>query len=144
MIESHLPSAIIAGVSQPKSQKHLVKPTRHDTDLMIADVPVVISFVHSEETLEEYEDVIDLEFTPHTPEGRTNFRRFHLLKGENGLSTESALFTLASDAVKDHAQELLSRLSITTKLKGSAQHELHLHIKRRGKITYRRPVKTED
>ncbi len=126
-------------MSQPKSQKHLVKPTRHDTDLMIADVPVVISISHGEETLEEYEDVIDLEFTPHTPEGRTNFRRFHLLKGENGLSTESALFTLASEAVKDHAQQLLSRLSKTKKL-SAAQHELHLHIKRNGTITYRKLI----
>ena len=129
-------------MSQLKSQKHSVKPTsQQDTDLMIADVPVVISISHGEETLEEYEDVIDLEFTPHTLEGRTNFRRFHLLKDAKRLSTESALFTLASEAVKEHAQQLLS--SIAPKLKGSAQHELHLHIKRRGKITYRRPVNTE-
>ncbi|MDQ3829290.1 MAG: hypothetical protein M3361_08270, partial [Candidatus Tectomicrobia bacterium] len=74
-------------MSQPKYQKHSLKPTQHNTDLMIADVPVVISIVHGEETLEEYEDVIDLEFTPHTPEGRTNFRRFHLLKDAKRLST---------------------------------------------------------
>jgi hypothetical protein len=123
-------------MSQPKHQKRPLKPAQTDTDLMIADVPVLISISHGEETLAKYEEVIDLEFTPHTPEGRTNMRRFHLLQEAKGLSTESALFTLASDAVRDHAQQLVSRLS-------TAQHELHLHIKRNGRITYRKPVKTD-
>ncbi len=126
-------------MSPLKKLKQPLRPAKTDTDLMIADVPVVISIVHGEETLEEYEDVIDVEFTPHTPDGRTNFRRFHLLKEVKRLSTESALFTLASEAVKDHAQQLLSRLSKTKKL-SAAQHELHLHIKRNGTITYRKLI----
>jgi hypothetical protein len=108
---------------------------------MIADVPVTISIVHGVETLQEYEEVIDLEFTPQTPEGRTNVRRFHLLKEEQGLTTESALFTLASDAIGGVAQQPVSKLN-TTKLLGrpATQQEIHVHIKRNGSIRYRRPL----
>jgi hypothetical protein len=127
-------------MSQPKHQKHPLKPAQTNTDLMIADVPVVISISHGEETLAEYEEVIDLEFSPQTLDGRTNMRRFSLLKEAKGLSTESALFTLASDAIRDHAQQFISRLSMASKLGSAAQHELHLHIKRNGTITYRRPI----
>jgi hypothetical protein len=68
-------------------------------------------------------------------------RRAFILNKEKGLSTESALFTLASDAIHEHAQEFISKLDLVSKLGSAAQHEIHLHIKRNGEIKYRALVK---
>jgi hypothetical protein len=127
-------------MSQQKRRQQRPTPPHDTTDLMLADVPVKISFVHNNKTLKEYDEVIDIEFTPNTAEGRTNMRRFILLKEQKGLSTESALFTLASDAIGEHAQQLVTKLNTTKLFRPATQQEIHVHVKRNGTITYRRPL----
>jgi hypothetical protein len=88
--------------------------------------------MHGEETIQEYDEVIDIEFTPQTPEGSTNMRRLYLLAEEKGYSREEAIFTLASDEVGKFLQLSVPQLRL------AAQHELHVHVKRNGAISYRK------
>ena len=104
---------------------------------MVADVPVSISFIHGEELLDEYEDIISVEFNNNTPEGRMNLGKINLLRFDQRLSTESALFTLASEAVHAHAQETIAKLGVAVKIAPGSKHEIHLHVRRNGEITYR-------
>jgi hypothetical protein len=124
-------------MAQPKHKKQSSKPKPEDIDHVVADVPVIISISHGEDVLKEYEEVIDVEFSKNTPEGQENMNKFYYFKLEQGHSTESAIFTIASEAVRDNAQQLISMLAATKKLGAAAQHELHLHIKRNGEIKYR-------
>jgi hypothetical protein len=125
-------------MSPQKHQKHSRKPAQTDAELMIADVPVLIHISHGEEVLQEYEDVIDLEFTTQTPEGRANMGKMYELQVKQGLSTESALFTIASEAVRETAEELASSPIVTSKVGQQSPHELHVHVKRNGTITFRK------
>jgi hypothetical protein len=45
-----------------KHEKRSPLPPNVDADVAIADVPVKISLYHGEELLDEYEDVVNLEF----------------------------------------------------------------------------------
>src|SRR4051794_38719264 len=126
---------------QPQHKKQSSKPKSKDIDHVVADVPVIISISHGEDIIEEYEEVIDIEFNKNTPEGRDNASKFYYLQLGQGHSTETALFTLASEAIRDQAQQLISMLAATKKLGAAAQHELHLHIKRDGEIKYRAAAK---
>src|SRR4051794_16220713 len=117
-------------MAQPKHKKQSSKFKPENIDPVVADVPVIISISHGEDVLKEYEEVIDIELSKNTPEGRENMNKFYYFKLEQGYSTEPALFTIASEAVRDNAQQLISLLATTKKLGAAAQHELHLHIKR--------------
>jgi hypothetical protein len=44
--------------------------------------------------------------------------------------------------VRDQAQETLKNLAHSKLLKRAAGHEVHLHIKRNGEITYKAPSKS--
>jgi hypothetical protein len=111
-----------------------------DISIMIADVPVKIRFIHEDETLGEYEEVIDVVFDYMTVEGIAYGRRMQILKA-HGLSTENAIFTIASEDVHDHALEILEKLANTEVVKRTAGHAIHMHVKRNREITYRMPVK---
>jgi hypothetical protein len=128
-------------MAQPKHKKQSSRPKPEDIDHLVADVPVIINISHGEDVLKEYEEVIDIEFSKNTLEGRENMNRFYYLKLEQRHSTESAIFTIASEAVRDNAQQLISMLAATKNLGAAAQHELHLHIKRNGEIKCRAAVK---
>jgi hypothetical protein len=126
-------------MQQPKDKKQSSKPNPENIDHVVADVPVIICISHGEDILQEYEEVIDIEFNINTPEGRESMGKFYYLQREQRFSTEEALFTIASEAVRDHAQELLSALAPAKMLGGA--HELQLRIKRNGEIKYRGAVK---
>jgi hypothetical protein len=102
---------------------------------VIADIPVKISILYDTEPLKEYEDVIPVEFDPKTPEGKANAYRVYCLK-KMGLSTENALFEIASDQVKKVAHHTVSDLppKLTKRLAGQS---VHVHVKRNGEITFR-------
>src|SRR3954469_16206447 len=72
------------------SQQHI--PASVDKSVAIADVPVKITFLHGDETLQEYEDIIDLKFDTKTAAGRELGKRMAILTMREGLSTEEALF----------------------------------------------------
>src|SRR5690349_2387898 len=78
-----------------KSQRHI--PSNVDKSVAIADVPVKITFLHGDETLQEYEDVIDLKFDTNPTSGREIGKRMAILTMREGYSTENALFKIASD-----------------------------------------------
>src|SRR3989442_1582082 len=99
---------------------------------MVAIVPVKITIEHADTILQEYEDEIDIPFDETTDEGKHYIAKFFYLTSEKGLSTESALFTLASEAINEEAQQ------ITATVSAPAYHELHLRVKRNGEITYRK------
>jgi hypothetical protein len=113
-----------------QSPKQQPEPGQSEPELVVAKVPVKISIGHGETIIDEYEDVIDLEMTETTPEGSHNIAMFFSLTREKGLSTESALFTIASEAVQKEAIHIISAYTSPT------HHELHLHVKRNGDITY--------
>jgi hypothetical protein len=96
----------------------------------VANVPVIIRIGHGETILDEYDEVIDLEMTEDTPDGKYNIAMEYYLTKEKGLSTEEALFTLASETVKKEAVHVISFYT------SSPHDELHLHIKRNGEIFY--------
>ena len=100
------------------------------TTAHVANVPVIIRIGHGETILDEYDDVIDLEMTEDTSDGKHNIAMVYYLTQEKGLSTEEALFTLASEAVKKEAVHVISFYT------SSPHDELHLHIKRNGEILY--------
>jgi hypothetical protein len=59
---------------------------------------------------------------------------------KKGLSTEDALFTIASEMVQAEAAEKLQSLNGPKLVKKAAGHELHVHVRRNGDITYRMPM----
>ena len=101
-----------------------------EVDRYVAKVPVKIRIGHGDTILKEYEDVIDVEFTDKTEEGRRNIANIMYLKEEKGVSTDEAIFLLASKAHEDFAKQFAATLS------APAYHELHVHIKRNGDISY--------
>jgi hypothetical protein len=117
---------------QQREEKSSVK---RKPQLVIADIPVKISILHDTEPLKEYEDVIPVEFDPKTPEGNKNAYRLQQL-GKMGVSTENALFEIASEQVKKAAHHTVSALppELTKRLAGQS---VHVHVKRNGEITYR-------
>jgi hypothetical protein len=100
----------------------------------VAIVPVKIVIEHGDTILQEYEDEIDIPIDETTREGKQYIAKFLYLTSEKRLSTESALFTLASDAVNEEAQQ------ITATVRTPIYHELRLRVKRNGEITYRKYV----
>src|SRR3954452_8799395 len=82
-------------------KKGLVKAAFDDKDVVVADVPVKICFIHGGDTIDEYEDVIDLEFTAQTQEGRTNLAKMHYLQSEKKLPTEEALLLIVGSSLKE-------------------------------------------
>src|SRR5205085_4499650 len=94
----------------------------------VAKVPVKISIEHGETILKEYEDVIDIEFTDKTEASRKNIANAIYLKEEKGLSTDEAIFLIASKAHENHAQQFAATLS------ASPPVELQVRIKRNGEI----------
>src|SRR3954453_4564014 len=89
-----------------KQEKRSPLPANVDASIAIADVPVKINFYHGDELLDEYEDIIDLEFNHRLEKGGV----LGLWMGElyqKGMSTEDALFTIASEMVKAQAIETL-------------------------------------
>jgi hypothetical protein len=103
--------------------------------LVIADVPVKITFLHGESLLQEYTDIIPVAFDPHTAEGNKNSSIMQKLRKE-GLTTESAVFEIASEHVKKHAGAIVSTISPELR-KPLIGQSLHIHVKRNGEITYR-------
>jgi hypothetical protein len=99
--------------------------------LVIADVPVKITFLHGEILLKEYADVIPVAFDPQTSEGNENAYMMHKLRKE-GLTTESAIFEIASEHFKKQAGNIVTNISpkLTKPLAGQS---LHIHVKRNGK-----------
>jgi len=128
-------------VKPDKRNKQFPQPPKQVPDTMIANVPVIITISHNENILQEYEEVIDIKFTQNTPEGKTNMRNMYLLKEKEGFSIETALFTLASDAVRETAEQLISKLVVLKNLTSVGNHERHLHVKRNGEIKYRGEAK---
>jgi hypothetical protein len=123
-----------------KQEKRSPLPPNVDADIAIADVPVKISLYHGEKLLNEYEDVIDLEFNYRLETGgvlgiwmRELYRK--------GLSTEDALFTIASEMVKAQAVENVQSLIGIELFKKAEGHEIHVHVKRNGEIKYKMPFK---
>src|SRR2546421_10725628 len=115
-----------------KKAKKTTKQKEQGT--MVAIVPVKIVIEHGDTILQEYEDDIDIPFDETTDEGKHYIAKFFYLTSEKGLSTESALFTIASEAVNEEAQQITARISTP------AYHELKLRVKRNGEITYRKCI----
>jgi hypothetical protein len=103
-------------MSRRKKQRREQPPPNVNTNIMIADVPVKINFMHGDETLKEYEEVIDVVFDYNTAQGVAYGKRMQLLKAQ-GHSTESTLFTIASEQVKAQTQEILQALGKTALIK---------------------------
>ncbi len=121
-----------------KKQTRKSIPTPQATpELMIANVPVVIRILHGEQVIDEYEEVIDLGFTPKTSEGRENIAKVNYLRVEKDLSTDDAIFTLASEDVRDFAEQIISMLVASKSLEPTGQQALHFHVERNGDITYK-------
>src|ERR1700730_17920014 len=94
---------------QKRTATHSEKPFP-EISMAIANVPVKISIWHGKTKLEEYEDEIALEFSDTTPEGKRNIRHCLYLTIEKGLSTEGAIFMLASKQAKEFSQQLVEGL----------------------------------
>ena len=122
-----------------KNQQHI--PESIDKSVAIADVPVKITFLHGDEKLQEYEDIIDLTFDTKTAAGKELGKRMAILTMREGLATEEALFKIASDEIHTHAAAMLQTMTHTDILKRAAGHEVHLRVLRNGDITYRMPMK---
>jgi hypothetical protein len=102
----------------------------HQKGVYVANVPVKISIGHGDIIIREYEDVIDIEFTDTTPKGKEHIALCLFLTKEKGLSTDEALFTIASEAVKNETKWIVSEYTFPT------SHELYLRVKRNGEITF--------
>jgi hypothetical protein len=111
----------------PEKQPKEYPPGSH-----VALIPVKITIEHGGTIAQDHEDVIDIACDESTPEGKKTLAKLLYLTHEKGLSTESALFTLASEAVNEQAQKIAAPISTPT------HHELHLHVSRNGEITYRK------
>jgi hypothetical protein len=79
-----------------KQEKRSPLPSNVYADIAIADVPVKIGFYHGDQLLDEYDDVIDLEFNRGLENGGGLAARMGELY-RKGYSTEDALFTIASE-----------------------------------------------
>ena len=108
--------------------------TQHNNDVTIADIPVKIMFLDGDRVLIEYHQIVSLEFGPDTPDGRKALGMVHALIAR-GLDTEEALFTLASETVREHSADIKPIMA-----SGHSEQSIHLHVKRNGNITYRKPV----
>jgi hypothetical protein len=123
-----------------KQEKRSPLPPNVDADIAIADVPVKISLYHGEKLINEYEDVIDLEFNYRLETGGVlGIWMSELYR--KGLSTEDALFTIASEMVKAQAVENVQSLIGTELFKKASGHEIHVHVKRNGEIKFKMPIK---
>jgi hypothetical protein len=123
-----------------KQEKRSPLPPNVDAAVAIADVPVKIGLYHGAELLDEYDDVIDLEFNARTKDGLALGMRMSELC-RNGLKTEDALFTIASEMVKAQGIESLHSLIGTELFKKASGHEIHVHVKRNGEIKFKMPYK---
>jgi hypothetical protein len=123
-----------------KVKKHRQIPPSVDTSVTITDVPVKISIYHGEKLLNEYADIIDLEFSRELKNGGVLGSWMDELC-KQGLSTGDALFTIASEIVEVEAAQNLQSLVDSKLLKNAAGQKLHVKVKRSGDITYRIPVK---
>jgi hypothetical protein len=103
----------------------------------IAIVPVRISISTDEVKLNEYEDEIAVEFTDNTDEGKKNIGQVLYLTKEKGLSTDEALFLVASKMAEEFSKELVAGVHV------SHPAELKVSIKRNGDITYAKSVSHE-
>jgi hypothetical protein len=122
-----------------KAEKHRQIRPNLDTRVTIADVPVKISIYHREKLLNDYDDIIDLEFSRELKNG--GVLGYHMAELSNqGLSTEDALFTIASEIVQVEVAENLQSLVDSKLLKNAAGQKLHVQVTRNGDITYRTPV----
>jgi hypothetical protein len=108
--------------------------TQLNKDVAIADIPVKIVFLDGDRVLIEYNQVVSLEFGSDTPAGQKATGMVHALKAR-GLDTEEALFTLASETVREHSADLKPIMA-----SGHSEQSIHFHVKRNGNITYRKPV----
>ncbi len=107
-------------------------PKQHATakaGTYVANVPVKISIGHGDSIIDAYEDVIAIEFTDTTPEGKEHIALFLFFTKEKGFSTDEALFTIASEAIKKETKRIVSNFTTPT------HHKLHLHVKRNREIT---------
>ena len=111
--------------------------------MFIADVPIKITFLHGDETLQEYEDIIDRKFDTKTAAGRALGKRVAILTMREGLSTKEALFKIAGDEIHTHAAEMLQTMAQTDILKRASGHEVHLRVLRNGDITFPMPMKEQ-
>jgi hypothetical protein len=127
-------------MGKKKQEKRPPLPPNVDADIAIADVPVKISLYHGDELLDEYDDIIDLEFNRRVEKGGV----LGMWIGElyqKGMSTEDALFTIASEMVKAQSVESLQSLVDTKVFKKAAGHAIQVHVKRNGEIKYKMPFK---
>jgi hypothetical protein len=92
-----------------------------------AEVPVRVIIKDGSEVMEDYAEVIPLEFDPNTQEGKLYAFRLQYLK-RCGFSTEEGLFHIASELVKNDIA------SINPHIKG---HNVHADVKPNGEIAYR-------
>jgi hypothetical protein len=122
------------------TKKHHHIPAHGDKSIAIADVPVKISFIHGDETLQEYEDIIDLPFDTKTAAGQELGKRLAILTMRDGHATEEALFTIASDEIHTHAEAMLQQLANTDIRLRASGHEIHLCVLPNGDIPYRMPL----
>src|SRR3954463_11583811 len=109
-------------------------PPHGDMRMMSADVPVIIAFMHGDETHGEYEDIIHLTFTQKTPEGRQLAQRLRLLTTLDGQPLEGALFTIASEEVQARTVEFMQTHAQTDFVKRASAHALHIQVMRNGDI----------
>jgi hypothetical protein len=115
-----------------KEAKNTTK--QKEQGIYVAIVPVKIAIEHAGTILQEYEDDIDIPFDDTTSEGKQYIAQLLYLTSEKGLSTESALFTIASEAVHAEAKHITAHVSSPT------YHELQLRVQRNGDITYRKYI----
>jgi hypothetical protein len=102
---------------------------------------VKIVCLHGDETLREYDAVIDLPFDTKTATGQEIGKRMAILTMREGLSTEEVLFTIASDQIHTHAVEELAQLANTEILQCASGYGLHVRVLPNGDISCRMPMK---
>jgi hypothetical protein len=123
-----------------KAQKYRQDRPNLDTSVTIADVPVKVSIYHGEKLLNEYDDIIDLEFSPELKNGGVLGSWMDELC-KQGLSTGDALFTIAGEIMQEEVARNLQSLVDSKLLKNAAGQKLHVQVTRSGDITYRISVK---
>lgn len=106
------------------------KHSSSEEAVRIAKVPIKVTIEHGDAVLKKYEDVIDVEFTDKTEEGKSNIASALYLREVKGVSTDEAIFLIASKAHEEFAKEFAATLSISSPV------ELHVRIKRNGDISY--------
>jgi hypothetical protein len=111
-------------------QKQLQQKSSPQEVIYIASVPVKVTISSGKTTIQEYEDVIDIEFNDKTEEGRINIAYTLALKKEQGLSSDEAIFLIASKVHEDYAKQFAATLSVSPPV------ELQVKILGNGEITY--------